>query len=82
MGSLYVNYFISSYLFYKGIKGGKVKTEKLYSSAEVAEMIGIKQQSVGLYYRVHGIGTKDRFNNLLFTEKDIELIKKTDGRRK
>ena len=59
-----------------------MKDKELYSSAEVAVMIGIKQQSVGLYYRVHGIGMKDRFNNLLFTEKDIELIKSTDGRRK
>jgi len=59
-----------------------LKDKKLYSSAEVAVMIGIKQQSVARYFRDEGIGTKDRFNNLLFTEKDIELIKKTDGRRK
>ena len=62
-----------------------MKTEKLYSSAEVAVMIGIKQQSVGKYYRNYGIGTMGTLGNgkaLLFTEADIELIKKTDGRRK
>ncbi len=59
-----------------------MKNDELYSSAEVAVMIGIKQQSVAKYFRVHGIGTKDRFNNLLFTKADIELIKSTDGRKK
>lgn len=59
-----------------------MKNDSLYSSAEVAMMIGLKPQSVAKYFRVHGIGTKDRFNNLLFSLDDIEKIKNTDNRRK
>jgi len=59
-----------------------MKNEQLYTSAEVAVILELKQQSVAKYFRVHGIGSKDRFNNLLFTKKEIEQIRDTDGRRK
>jgi hypothetical protein len=59
-----------------------LKEEAIYSSMEVGIMLGIQQQSIAKYYRNYGIGWKDRFNNLLFTKKDIEEIKATDGRRR
>ncbi len=62
-----------------------MKDKELYSSAEVAVMIGIKQQSVGLYYKKYGIGTmgtRGYGRALLFTLEDIELIKSTDGRKR
>ena len=59
-----------------------MKEEAVYSSMEVAIMLDLKQQSIAKYYRNYGIGKKDKFNNLLFTAPDIELIKNTAGRRK
>ena len=50
------------------------------SSREVAEELGIQIQSVSLYYRKYGIGTKEN-GRLFFTRKEFEEIKNTDGRR-
>ena len=57
------------------------KPEGLYTTGEVAEMLDIQQQTVGLYYRRNQIGQKIG-RDILFTEADIEKIRNTDGRRK
>jgi len=62
-----------------------LKNEEVYTSAEVAIILGIQRQSVGLYYTKYGIGTMGTLGNgkaLFFTEEDIEKIKITDGRKK
>ena len=62
--------------------------ERLYSAAEVAEILGIQKQSVLIYYRKFDIGRKmpdvkgRDFETVLFTEADIKEIENTDGRRR
>ena len=52
-----------------------------YSSAEVAEILGLKRHSVHVYYKKYGIGRMFK-GRLLFTKKDIKKIRATDGRRR
>lgn len=58
---------------------GKVIGEYL-TSREVSKELGIEIQSVSLYHRKYGIGTKEN-GRLYFTRKDLEEIRNTDGRR-
>ena len=51
------------------------------TSREVAEELGIKIQSVSLYHRKYGIGTKVD-GRLFFTRKELEEMRETDGRRR
>ena len=51
------------------------------TSREVAEELGIKVQSVSLYHRKYGIGTKVD-GRLFFTRKELEEMRETDGRRR
>ena len=53
----------------------------LYTSAEVAVILDMQQQTVSLYHRRNNIGRKIG-RDLFFTDADIEEIRVTDGRRK
>ena len=54
---------------------------KYKTSLEVAEALGITRQAVMIYTKKYGIGKKF-YGRWLFTDKDIEKIRNTDGRRK
>ena len=54
---------------------------KYYTSKEVAEILGIQQQSVSVRYRSHDIGEKIG-GRLFFTDEDVDKLKVSDGRRK
>jgi len=54
---------------------------ELYTTKEVAIILGIQMNSVGLYFKKFNIGQKYG-RDLLFTESDIEEIRNTDGRKK
>lgn len=54
---------------------------ELYTTKEVAIILGIQMNSVGLYYKKFNIGQKYG-RDLLFSASDIEEIRNTDGRKK
>ena len=63
-----------------------MKEEKLHTTKEVAEILGIKPHSVIHYYNKYGIGKKEdpekRTSPVLYTDADIIEIQETDGRCK
>ena len=55
--------------------------KRLYNTKEVSELIGIQQQSVSVMCKKYAIGMMLGDRRFL-TKKDIDILKKTDGRRK
>lgn len=50
--------------------------DKLYSSKEVADKVGIRPCTVHQYHRNHGIGERRFGHSIVFTDADIEEIKR------
>lgn len=63
-----------------------MNSEKLYTTKEVAEILGIKCNSVTYYHGKYGIGNQadpdKQTSPVLYTDADIEEIRETDGRFK
>ena len=61
-----------------------MKEEKLHTTKEVAEILGIKPHSVIHYHNKYGIGKKKNPEKItdpgLYTDADIFKIQRTDGR--
>jgi len=55
--------------------------EKEYSTKEVADIFGLKPHSILYYFHNHGIGRKGERGRFYFTEKEVEIIRNTDGRK-